>query len=379
MRSLRRGQAEVVGGVIAVSVLLLSVAAVYFLLTSTQSTVAAELSRRTSFESERSSERLAVVYDPGLGRCVLKNVGPIPVEVVRLWYGGDPVDLEEPAILQPGEQVTQVAGVDVEVVEVAVTRRGNVVSLRSSCEEARGGTYGGGPHPFSSENVLDYAKTSRGIAEGYLYVNVTKSATKPYAYAVVYKPAENWLCSSKDNKAQYESVPNWDNWNLDRDGNGIRELIIIDSSSCPKNPGDVEELKLGKGYDSVSVLFVFKNLLEITGEEDTITVYFKFVVNISKEGVPHEVSFLPIVTVSKGSTRLSAPASTATAGSKGLAIVSGYAVFPLRSFNLRIGSGVYDLLIELKLSPGRSQSIDIDYVRLEYVAVVGARFYNPWR
>jgi len=378
MRSLRRGQAEVVGGIIAVSVLLLSVAAVYFLLTSTQSTAAVELSRRTSFESERTSERLAVVYDPGLDRCALKNVGPIPVEIVRLWYGGDPVDLEGPAILQPGEQVTQVAGVDVEVVEVAVTRRGNVVSVRSLCEEARRGTYGGGPYPFSSENILDYARMSRGMAEGYLYVNITTGRGSSGSYAVVYKVGQQWLCSSKFNRTQYTQVPRWENWDLDLDGNNVNELITINSGSCPEDPSGVTEYGPGPADKGISAaLYVFKNLLEISGEEDVVTVYFKFIVILSGGGVPQEVSFQPLVTISGGSVGLSTPAPTATAGSPGIAIVSGYAVFPLRAFGLRIDSGVYDLLIELRISP--SSSVYAIYVRLEYVAVVGTAFYGPWR
>ena len=88
----KQGQAEVIGGIIAITVLIFSIAAIYFLTASTQYTASTEYSRRTSFEAERSAEKLTVSYDPSSGSCIIANTGPIGIKVARIWINNTFLD-----------------------------------------------------------------------------------------------------------------------------------------------------------------------------------------------------------------------------------------------------------------------------------------------
>jgi uncharacterized iron-regulated membrane protein len=60
-----RGQVEVTGAIIAVGVLLLVITTLFYSITQLQQATSDVFAKRASFESERSIERVSVIYDPG--------------------------------------------------------------------------------------------------------------------------------------------------------------------------------------------------------------------------------------------------------------------------------------------------------------------------
>jgi len=398
---LREGQAEVIGGLIAISVLLFSIAAIYFLMTSTQSSYSTEFVRRTSFESERSAEKIAVNYDPASDSCIATNIGASSIRIVRLWSGGTYTTGD--ALLAPGQSLSWSYS---QAPDLMVTARGNVFTIKAECEKIRSSATniqqiisgsGIASTLFTSENLLNNLRISRGMQKGYLYAVINENN-----YAVFYYNGSKYLCSDytgngivyivhDDNDKSIQSQVNWD---LDSDG--INEAIISSFQTCPNTQQasiNIDEYTSDvKGSlfkeDSASIKFVFKNLLSVPQNVDTITIYFKLVamINVAGGGNPHDITFAPYVEITSSSgLSLKAPASTAVV-SRGqstesgiyIVVISGYAVFPVRGFGLNLPPGAYDLTIDVQVvqQPG---NVNLNRFRLEYLAIVGAYINDPWR
>jgi len=388
---LREGQAEVIGGLIAISVLLFSIAAIYFLMTSTQSSYSTEFIRRTSFESERSAEKIAVNYDPASDSCIATIIGASSIKIVRLWSGGTYTSGD--ALLAPGQSLTWSYS---QAPDLIVTARGNVFTIKAECEKIRSSatniqqiisSSGIASTLFTSENLLNNLRISRGMQKGYLYATIDTNN-----YAVFYYNGSKYLCSDYNgNGIVYPSVQSQINWDLD--GNGINEAIISSSRTCPSTQqASINEYTSypnpkGEGV-SMSVKFVFKNLLYVPQNVDTITIYFKFVamINVGGGGNPHSITFAPYIEITSSSgLSLKAPATTAVV-SRGqstesgiyIVVINGYAVFPVKGFGLNLPPGAYDLTIDVQVvqQPG---NVNLNSFRLEYLAVVGAYINDPWR
>jgi hypothetical protein len=227
---LREGQAEVIGGLIAISVLPFSIALIYFLMTSTQSSYSAEFVRRTSFESERGAEKIAVSYDPASDTCTATNIGASSIRIVRLW-SGDAFTSRE-ALLAPGQSLTWSYS---QAPDLIVTARGNVFTIKAECGKIRSSAtniqqiiIGSGIAStlFTSENLLNNLRISRGMQKGYLYAVINENN-----YAVFYYNGTKYLCSDYSGNGQIYNDSIKINWDLD--SNGINEAIISSSQTCP--------------------------------------------------------------------------------------------------------------------------------------------------
>jgi hypothetical protein len=222
-------------------------------------------------------------------------------------------------------------------------------------------------------------RISKGMQQGYLYASVLQNN-----YTVLYYNGSKYLCSSPSNKEVYSSAQLPQGFTWDLDANNINEIIINTSSTCP-DPAKVSTLNIAEyeGYGNKfqgSVMFMFKNLVLIPqGGADTITVYFKVVLNIGSGGMPQDVVVSPTIILSCGSQSLSSPATVTTAGSgSGTIVITGFAVFPVKAFSLPLQpDSVYDLTLALQFYVG--PSIDLKKVRLEYLAIVGAYINDPWK
>ncbi|MEM2697984.1 MAG: hypothetical protein QXF17_01545, partial [Ignisphaera sp.] len=93
-----------------------------------------------------------------------------------------------------------------------------------------------------------------------------------------------------------------------------------------------------------------------------------------------ELSLLPTVSIKgSGGVSISSPSTVSIASSRsGIVVVSGYAIFPIKAFNLNIAENeVYNMEINIEIKAG--PSIDLKAVRLEYLAITGASIADPWR
>jgi hypothetical protein len=356
-------------------------------MTSTQSSYSTEFVRRTSFESERSAEKIAVSYDPASDSCVATNIGASSIRIVRLWSGGTYTTGD--ALLAPGQSLSWPY---TQAPDLMVTARGNVFTIKAECEKIRNAATniqqiisgsGIASTLFTSETLLNNLRISRGMQKGYLYAVINENN-----YAVLYYNGTKYLCSDYTGNGQlYDSIQSQINWDLDSDG--INETIISSSQTCP----NTQQARIGEytSYSgrSMSVKFMFKNLLYVPQSTDTITIYFKIVamINVGGNGNPHDITFAPYIEITSSSgLSLKAPATTAVA-SRGqstersdiyIVVINGYAVFPVRGFGLNLPPGTYDLTIDVQVvqQPG---NVDLNRFRLEYLAIVGAYINDPWR
>ena len=390
-RRVRRGQAEVIGGIIAISLLIVSTATIYFLATSTQSTATTEFAKRTSFEAERDAERVAVMYEPTSKGCIVSNVGAVVITIVRTWdSAGKPEELK--ISLPPGESISSWT-LD-NAPDLIVTSRGNVFAVKGECQKianmlsnipAPGGVSG---QPFTSKELINPTRMTKGMNKKLLYAVVDGDVK-----SVIYYNGTKWLCSDGTNSYYYSNINGISISGLDLDYDSIYESIINDSRFCrPLSTPTVSEYN--KFSDSTTVSYVFINLINIPENGvDTITVYFKIVVVISLPstaaggGDPHVITISPFITIAKGSLSFTAPATTATV-SRGLQAqsgytyvvsINGYAIFPVRGFNFGLNPGMYNLTLSTYITKKKGSNVNLNFFRLEYIAVVGAEIADPWR
>ncbi|MEM2529089.1 MAG: hypothetical protein QXG40_06800, partial [Ignisphaera sp.] len=213
---LNKGQAEIIGGIIVLAVFISAIGLLYTTLMQLSSTSTKGFSERASFEAEKSIEKLSVTYMNG--RCLLVNQGPIPLTIIRIWVSGTPMDID-PLPLEPGGSRSTIAGggqeYEIDNIDIAVTGRGNVIEVKRSCETLKRES-GSSPPPslFTSEQILNTFKISKGLSKGYLYVNIkTSDGSININRAVIYFNGSKWLCSSKTNKATYTE----NTFNINRD------------------------------------------------------------------------------------------------------------------------------------------------------------------
>jgi uncharacterized protein (UPF0333 family) len=393
----KKGQAEVIGGIIAISVLILSITTIYFLTTSTYTSTSTEFAKRTAFEAEKNMEKISISYDQSSDQCIVFNVGAIDITIVRQWYLDNPNLVVEPANPIKLSVSSSISWSYSSVPDYIVTSRGNVFTVKAECEKIKNTlttiqipipSSGISTPLFTSENLLNHLRLSKGMQRGYLYATIQQSNQK-YNKAVLYYNGTRILCSSINNKNNYGVNINFDfDWDLDN--NAVNEIIISGETQCPDSISTISEYKPDDKWDNFVVEFVFKNLISIPRDVDTVAIYFKIVaqISVSGGGNPHAITFAPFIELSRQEGNavfnLQAPATVATssrglpAGDEYLVVFNGYAVFPVKGFNLNLNEGVYNMTIRIYITE-QSQSVNLQNIRLEYLAIVGADIADPWK
>jgi hypothetical protein len=391
----KKGQAEVIGGIIVISVLILSITTIYFLTTSTYTSTSTEFAKRTAFEAEKNMEKISISYDQNSDQCIVSNVGAIDITIVRQWYLDNPNLVVEPANPIKLSVSSSISWSYSSVPDYIVTSRGNVFTVKAECEKIKNTlttiqipipSPGISTPLFTSENLLNHLRLSKGMQRGYLYATIQQSNQK-YNKAVFYYNGTRILCSSINNKNSYDVNINF-NWDLDN--NAVKEIIISRETQCPDNISTISEYT-NYNWNNFVVEFVFKNLISIPRDVDTVTIYFKIVAQISVKGQgnPHAITFAPFIELSRQEGNavfnLQAPATVATsnrglpAGDKYLVVFNGYTVFPVKGFNLNLNEGVYNMTIRIYITEQQGRNVNLQIIRLEYLAIVGADIADPWK
>ncbi|MEM1743426.1 MAG: hypothetical protein QXK95_05610 [Nitrososphaerota archaeon] len=389
---LNKGQAEIIGGIIVLAVFISAIGLLYTTLMQLSSTSTKGFSERANFEAEKNIEKLTVDYDSTNKRCILVNQGPIPLAITRIWIGGKPIDVD-PIQLKPAESISSIGEYGVDNIDMVVTNRGNVIEVKKTCEILKKSRPESTPSSslFTSEDILNINRISKGLNQGYLYVNIikisSKSSSSSIDRAVVYFNGSYWLCSSRNNDKKVFAESFSKISSRDMDGNRINEIIIIDIQKCSdiSTPENVEEYSKYLDRGNVNYIFVnyiFQNLVYIPNRVDTVTIHFKLVMDIESGGESKELSLLPTVSIKgSGGVSISSPSTVSIASSRsGIVVVSGYAIFPIKAFNLNIAENeVYNMEINIEIKPPSGSSLNLKAVRLEYLAITGASIADPWR
>ncbi len=385
---LNKGQAEIIGGIIVLAVFISAIGLLYTTLMQLSSTSTKGFSERANFEAEKNIEKLTVDYDSTNKRCILVNQGPIPLAITRIWIGGKPIDVD-PIQLKPAESISSIGEYGVDNIDMVVTNRGNVIEVKKTCEILKKSRPESTPSSslFTSEDILNTDRISKGLNQGYLYVNIYRTSSSSIDRAVVYFNGSYWLCSSRNNDKKVFAESFSKISSRDMDGNRINEIIIIDIQKCSNisTPENVEEYS--KYLDSGNVIYIFvnyifQNLVYIPNRVDTVTIHFKLVMDIGSGGESKELSLLPTVSIKgSGGVSISSPSTVSIASSRsGIVVVSGYAIFPIKAFNLNIAENeVYNMEINIEIKPPSGSSLNLKAVRLEYLAITGASIADPWR
>ena len=131
----RRGVAELIGALVAAAIIAVIGVYLYYYVQSLGSQQLRAQTQYLTFQGLKAQEALAVLYNGNT--YVVKNVGSVPVEIVRVWLNTTtPVNLKTPILLNPGQTVpldviASEAGVDPSAIVALVTARGNVFTLKS--------------------------------------------------------------------------------------------------------------------------------------------------------------------------------------------------------------------------------------------------------
>ncbi|MEM4622523.1 MAG: hypothetical protein QW816_00500 [Desulfurococcaceae archaeon] len=368
-----RGQSEVIGGIIVLTALIISMGFVLTSLGKLSSSSVTGISRRTLFETEKSFEQLDALVSGGV--CYIRNTGNIPLTITRIWFADKPIDippsLYSTMTLQPGgnKSITEIKSIlNIDKIDYAVSSRGNVFPVESMCiqqQQSQINIYYSSGGMFTSEDILNTTKIVRGLEQMYIYANISGST-----YAVIYNYTNTWYCSSMFNK---NIIPG-QNINSDADGNGINELIITTASDCTSSSTYKEWS--ANNFKNGTIVFVFRNILNVTEYIDILTVYFKILVVSSGGGVAQQIAVYPSVIIFNENATLQSPATVTTGGARqNVATIFGSAIFPIRAFGQQLPQGNYNLVIRIEMT---AQSIDITGIRLEYIAVVGAGYTVYW-
>jgi len=378
MSMLKHGQAEIIGGIIAISILLFTIATLYFTLISTQSTATLEFSRRTSFEAERNAEKISISYDAKEEKCIIINSGALDIKIVRVWIGNNFRDPGQdfPETLIKGKPLSMSPDT---VPDYIVTARGNVFPIKGEClkyssllpEYTTLLQYGLGP--FTSQGLVAKSKLTSDDA----CINITIEGKTIQNPALIYRLANGtWLQHScnPDNTNTYgwRKLGIGVNYSPDIDGNSVREAIAVDITGS-----SVNLITVGQKSSEVTVRLLFYNLIEVPENIDIVTIYYKYVIGVGGASQPHDVVFNIYVSLKSldNNYAFSTPGQTQIAGitkSSGqtIAIVTGYAPFPKFFYNFDKGN--YSLELALTISTP-SGNVNVNQIDLEYIAVTGAR------
>lgn len=380
-----QGQAEIIGGVIVLTALVLSMGLILASIGRLSSTSLTGISRRTLFESEKSFEKIDVLVSGGA--CYIVNSGSVPAVITRIWINNNPIDAS-PAVypnltLHPGEKidVSQLKSIfNVEMIDHVVTTRGNVFPAEPECirrsqESVVYVVSGGSGGYFSSREILSTPRVLKGITQLLIYANITSGANTSN-HAILYRGPSGWHCV---NMTRYRNLTGITGISPDLDQNGINELIVTKDSNCEHSSFTEHSINF-TGKTNVTITFVFEKLLDVDEEiVDTISIYYRLVFRVEEQqgGKPQQIMINPVVRIENGTYSIRTMGPGAIISSRAnVTTVFGSAIFPLRAFGQTLPRGIYDLIMDFNMREGAS--MDIESIRLEYIAIVGTNYSVYW-
>jgi len=360
----RKGVSELVGGLIVISILLVSFISITLAFQQSSISSISSYGSRARFEQERSEEVVEALLKDG--ECYLINVGPVDVEIVRGWSGESFTDLD--AVLKPK---TNLSVSSLGNPDFIVTSRGNVFPAKYACmkqeQQNQGGSGGGAFNSNSTLGDLTYLKPDDIRQVG---IVATVDGNRKYV-AYYYNRTNRWYINNGTEWVPASTVD--DEPRPDIDGNGVNELILSDSYP------EVTESVIDKNTFNSNITFI--DIAKINENTDTVTIYYKLVMNISKDGIgnPHDIIFEVSISLHNEDGSVQTPSAvlatnTYEKNNYYVYVMMGEAYFPLKAFSAfheELKEGIYSVSILLE-AEGQSSKPKVQNLRIETIAIVGA-------
>ncbi len=371
-RKYRRGLSEIIGGLIALSVILIAFLAVVNAFQESSISSVSYYGLRSRFEQERSAEKIMAVLNDNV--CELVNVGSVRVEIIRTWSDGSVINLSDPIVLEPKEKINinYIAGGEADYV---VTSRGNVFPAKYACEKQRQENQEGGQYINSNNTLgdLNYLDPERIMNAGIVAsINGVR-----YYVAYYYAPGEQWYVNN--GTAWEETVLAID---PDLDENNVSELIVVDSLN---NPDEVDLSTGGWGGGPGGGVgsriedfnMTFLNIIRIDENVDTIIIHFKLIAVISGSWAPKDVTFTVYAGLIGENEAWTTASSTAAPPLKtgNTVVIIGDAIFPIKAFsafNSTLTPGTYNVTLYVDVDYSRGGRVVVERMRVETISITGA-------
>ena len=369
---LSRGQAEIIGGLIVVSTLLLIVIPLVINLMTTSTTITTRgYTIRSQFEISRWSEKLIS------NNTHIINPSSVDIEIVRIWLKDGTLKEFNPWIRIPitSSIPIEVLGINnISEIDIIVTSRGRVFKIEELLPPIITPPIQYPPLGISPENIIagssiieknhsiivscQYNKTqcSNPIA-GYYYNNT---------WWVNF--GTGWIPSNVSIKSGEEQYTNLD-------GNYANELVIL---VILRESGDQYIVVYG---ENLTINIIFKNMTRIPNTTSLVTVHLKVILSSNKDVDINTIARISLINSANASMRFDSYATFSSAkvggaaGSK-IMIYEGYVIFPLKQFGIfSVGQDTiqqcedYDIDVSLYVESAGEGKREIR-VNLEYIAVV---------
>jgi len=359
--TLRSGQAEVIGGLIVASVLLIVIVPLTLNIISSTTTIGTRsFVLRSQFEVERWSEKLTLSKD----MTKLENSGPVKVTIVRIWRNVNgtsvPIDVQ-PIEIPSGEYIpiTQLASTPKEL-EAIVTARGRVFKI----SELIPPTPPTGAPLGLSGNEISGGSTLFDLNISVMRCIINKSRVCNSPLPAIYYNNSWWAYVN----GSWRSIDvGSDKTYSDLDGNNASELVVIHLVG-----NDYRVL----GSTNYQYAIRIGNYVNIASDVKLIAVYMKALFKSSRDvsvvvGINVSLAHSRNMSVMVSSYAVLSSAKI-TKGDINLMIYEGYVLFPVKQFNyfdtlLSNNPGLYDLIIEINVTVQEGAG-DV-YSSIEYIAV----------
>ncbi|MEM1982630.1 MAG: hypothetical protein QXZ63_03075 [Sulfolobales archaeon] len=375
---LRKGQAEIIGGLMVASVLLLIIIPL-ILNTMTSSTTVGTRNYilRSQFEIERWSEKLVI------NGTKIVNPSPVEITIVRIWdTNGTPIDISPKNLLAGGGtiDITELySGItSIHDLDALVTARGRVFKIEELIPPTPGGEGG-------EEGGLPLGLTGGEIVGGSYIFDYNITIIK-----CIYggSPCGDAIPAIYHNNTWYVYKDGWGtatSKGINIDLNQAAKYIDMDKNHAP-------ELIVLRRYDNTHYV-----VFTATDQKDYMySVKFSRYIRI-EDNTTLISAFLKVVTVSTAEAELSTFIETILSNSNNNAInmsnygslskvrfpkdvfnvtvYEGYILFPIKQFGyfssiISNYPGYYDVIVNIYLKPS-SSNVDMSS-GIEYIAVTAA-------
>ncbi|MCC6021919.1 MAG: hypothetical protein LM560_02215 [Desulfurococcaceae archaeon] len=363
MIRLRRGQAEIIGGLIVASALLLIVIPLVINLMTTSTTITTKgYTIRSQFEISRWSEKILS------NNTYIINVGSVDIEVVRVWLKNGTLVEYNPWVRIPvaSSIPIEVLGItNISEVDSIVTSRGRVFKLEEIIPPQITIPIQYPPLGLRSEDIVG----GQSLKNYRIYANYSYDGSKwNPGYAGFYVDGDGWYIFNTSS-GRWEKISKTSEIEYtDLDSNGARELVVLDSN--------FNVVKSSKGVPrQLYINMTFKELLNIDSNTSLITVFLKSLVGLSDQADVYVYITVFLIKSDNSSVYISSPATLSYAKVTGagfmVVVYQGYIIFPVTQFvgysKLQQNPGSYDLMISV--SAVTQEDVEVSS-SIEYVAVV---------
>lgn len=379
IKQLRKGQAEVIGGLMVVSVLLLIIIPLILnTMTSSTNVGTRNYVLRSQFEIERWSERLVLSAD----KTRLENPSTVEITIVRIWRNisgrSEPYDLPRPINISVGGYlpINQLVN-NLAELEAVVTARGRVIKIQELLPPSQGGEGGEG-----GGEEAPLGLTGEEITGGnYLYnysISVLKcqmgstNCTTTAVPAIYYYG--RWIANRSNAWVDITNeVDRGEIMYSDLDENKAPELVIL------YRDNNNNKYYVLKDKDKYEYTIRIRNYTRIKADTKLIAIYIKLVTRLDKTATINTFIRATLVYTLNNAINISNYATLSTAKipqiDRDLAIYEGYVIFPVKQFeqfSSIVGNypGDYHLDIEVR-TEALSSTGNIPFSSgIEYLAVV---------